>query len=156
MYFVIWNINPYKYVLLKDFYIRINILSNLYLYSYSYNLLCGHKLIWVHIKLRKRYYISGSTVAYRIVLSTCNQRVGGSSPPSASAPRQGILSTIVSLDPGVVDGYLAGMYSLKCFSASGCRVIIPALWGVCHTYKALYKNGELLLLLCVGRGLVSH
>ena len=61
------------------------------------------------------------TVAYRIMLSTYNQRVGGSIPPSAYVLRQGILSTIVSLDPGVVNGYLAGIYSLKCFSASGCR-----------------------------------
>ena len=64
--------------------------------------------------------VEKKTVVYRIVLSTCNQRVGGSSPPSASALRQGILSTIVSLDPGVVNGYLAGIYSLKCLSASGC------------------------------------
>ena len=38
--------------------------------------------------------VSGSTVAYRIVLSTYNQRVGGSIPPSAYAPKQGILSTV--------------------------------------------------------------
>ena len=31
-------------------------------------------------------------------------------PPSACAPRQGILSTIASLDPGVVNGYLAGIF----------------------------------------------
>ena len=61
------------------------------------------------------------TVANRIVISTYNQRVDGSSPPSVYALRQGILSTIVSLDPGVVNGYLAGIYSLKCFSASGSR-----------------------------------
>ena len=73
------------------------------------------KFIYIHP------YYCGSTVAYRIVLSTYNQRVGGSSPPSVSALRQGILSTIVFLDPGVVNGYLVGIYSLKCFSASGCR-----------------------------------
>ena len=46
---------------------------------------------------------------YRIIPSTCNQRVGGSLPPSVYAPRQGILFTIVSLDPGVVNGYLVGI-----------------------------------------------
>ena len=44
-----------------------------------------------------------------------NQRVGGLTPPSASALRQGILYTCISLDPCVVNGYLAGIYSLKCF-----------------------------------------
>ena len=33
-------------------------------------------------------------------------------PPSDYAPRQGILSTIASLDPGVVNGYLAGIFIL--------------------------------------------
>ena len=39
--------------------------------------------------------------------------IGGSvvrSQPSAYAPRQGILSTIVSLDPGVLNGYLVGFF----------------------------------------------
>ena len=35
-------------------------------------------------------------------------------PLGAYALRQGILSTIVSLDPGVVNGYPAGIYSFKC------------------------------------------
>ena len=86
----------------------------------------NQKKKWLHwtlnstIKKLSRCY-SGSTSVYEIVLSSYNQRVGGSSPPSASARRQGILSTIVSRDPGVVNGYLVGIYSLKCFSASGCR-----------------------------------
>ena len=32
------------------------------------------------------------------------------SQPSAYTPRQGILSTIVSLNPGVLNGYLAGFF----------------------------------------------
>ena len=35
-------------------------------------------------------------------------------PLGAYALRQGILSTIVSLDPGVVNGYPAGIYSFEC------------------------------------------
>ena len=35
-------------------------------------------------------------------------------PLGAYALRQGILSTIVSRDPGVVNGYPAGIYSFKC------------------------------------------
>ena len=80
-----------------------------------------HSLLTLNLPKYLKWLTCGSTVAYRIVLSTYNQRVGGSIPPSAYAPRQGILSTIVSLDPGVVNGYLAGIYSLKCFSASGSR-----------------------------------
>ena len=51
------------------------------------------------------------------VLSTCNQRVMAllvQITLGAYAPRQGILSTIVSLDPGVVNGYPAGISSFKC------------------------------------------
>ena len=43
---------------------------------------------------------------FKCVTIVLNQRVGGSSPPSAYALRQGILSTIFSLDPGVVNGYI--------------------------------------------------
>ena len=46
---------------------------------------------------------------YWFVLSTHNQRNPGSSLDSAFARRQGILSTIVSLNPGVVNGYPAGI-----------------------------------------------
>ena len=35
-------------------------------------------------------------------------------PLGAYDPRQGVLSTIVSLDPGVVNGYPAGIYSFEC------------------------------------------
>ena len=42
----------------------------------------------------------------RLVPLPRNHGVGGSNLPSAYAPRQGILSTIVSLNPGVVNGYL--------------------------------------------------
>ena len=38
-------------------------------------------------------------------------------PLGAYALRQGIWSTIVSLNPNVVNGYLAGMYSLSCLWA---------------------------------------
>ena len=34
---------------------------------------------------------------------------------------QGILSTIISLDPGVVNGYPAGIYSFKCTAPQGYR-----------------------------------
>ena len=43
-----------------------------------------------------------------------SQRVGVRIPLGAYALRQGILSTIVSLDPGVVNGYPAGIYSFEC------------------------------------------
>ena len=48
------------------------------------------------------------------MLSTHNQRVPGSRLASAIAPEQGTLTTkiIVSLDPGVVNGYLAGLRML--------------------------------------------
>ena len=60
-------------------------------------------------------------------------------PLGAYALRQGILSTIVSLDPGVVHGYTAGIYSFECSLAlKGCMrakagVIMPrahrdAIW----------------------------
>ena len=48
-------------------------------------------------------------------LSTCNQKVGGSNPARCVRHvRQGILSTIVCLDPDVVNGYPAGIYSFEC------------------------------------------
>ena len=49
----------------------------------------------------------------RLVISGSWVRI----PLGAYALRQGILSTIVSLDPGVVNGYPAGIYSLKCLWA---------------------------------------
>ena len=45
-------------------------------------------------------------------LLTRNRRVGGSSPTRYICPRQGILLTVVSLDPGVVKWVPAGIYSL--------------------------------------------
>ena len=68
------------------------------------------------------------------------------------ALRQGILSTIVSLDPGIVNAFtwqefVPSNASAPVVAGAKARVIILALWGVSHTYKALYKNGELLLLL---------
>ena len=89
-------------------------------------------------------------MAYRIVLSISNQRVGGSIPPSVYAPGQGILSTINSLNPGVVNGYLVGIYSLKCFSASGCRGLSRgeknALGGISYLDNALYKNRIIIII----------
>ena len=42
------------------------------------------------------------------------RRSGVRIPLGAYALRQGILSTIVSLDPGVVNGYPAGIYFFEC------------------------------------------
>ena len=42
------------------------------------------------------------------------RRSGVRIPLGAYALRQGILSTIVSLDPGVVNGYPAEIYSFEC------------------------------------------
>ena len=48
-------------------------------------------------------------------------------------PRQGVLSTIVSLDPGVVNGYLVGIYSSVIMlehlfgSSATARVIITRI-----------------------------
>ena len=52
---------------------------------------------------------------YGLVVLTLDSQSDGHGFESHSvqyALRQGILSTIVSLDPGVVNGYPAGMYSL--------------------------------------------
>ena len=46
---------------------------------------------------------------YWFVLRTHNQRVGGSSLPTMFATRQGILSAIVSLSPGVVNAWAPGI-----------------------------------------------
>ena len=67
----------------------------------------------------------GSTVVYIVgalwCSGSCSRLVIRGSwvriPLGAYALRQGILSTIVSLDPGVVNGYSAGIYSLKCLWA---------------------------------------
>ena len=59
---------------------------------------------------------------YWFVLSTCNQRVMGLNPTQCIyTPRQGILSTFVPLDPGVVNEYPAGLYFFNALSAkSSC------------------------------------
>ena len=52
------------------------------------------------------------------MLLTHNQGVVGSNPILYIAPRQGILSTIiVSLNPGVVNGYAAQIHSFNDLSA---------------------------------------
>ena len=57
------------------------------------------------------YGMNGSAVVYGFVLLRLNQRVGKSlSTLGAYAPRQGILSTFVSFDAGVVNGYLVGFF----------------------------------------------
>ena len=54
----------------------------------------------------------GSTVIHALGLQSLIRGSRVQIPLSAHFPRQGILSTIVSLDPGVVNGYPAGIYSL--------------------------------------------
>ena len=51
------------------------------------------------------------------MLLTHNQGVVGSNPTLCIAPRQGILSTIVFLNPGVVNGYAAQIHSFNDLSA---------------------------------------
>ena len=82
------------------------------------------------------------------------RRSGVRIPLGAYALRQGILSTIVSLDPGVVNGlpsrnlFLQMLLALKGCMRAKAGVIMPrahrdAIW----MWDALYKNGTLLLLL---------
>ena len=59
----------------------------------------------IYIAMRNLNCAVGALWCSGAVLSPRNQRVGGSSPPSAYALRQGILSTIVSLNPSAVNGY---------------------------------------------------
>ena len=66
-----------------------------------------------------------------------NQRVD--STRCVYAPRQGILFTFAS-HPGVVNGYLLEICSLKCFSASGCR-------GQIHYYYYYYHYHYILNLM---------
>ena len=76
-------------------------------------------------------------------------------PLGAHAPRQGISSTVVSLDPGVVNGYPAGIYSFNTLSAeSGCmranNGVIMQPWmhrDAVWKCEALYMYSELTLLL---------
>ena len=57
---------------------------------------------------------------YQFMLFAYNQRFGGSIPLGAYATRESSLSTNVSLDPGVVDGYPARIHALKNCSLLGC------------------------------------
>ena len=68
----------------------------------------NHKHILKMLQMVEALWCSGS--CYRLVIRGSWVRI----PLGAYAPRQGILSTIVSLDPGVVNGYPAGISSLKC------------------------------------------
>ena len=60
-------------------------------------------------------YMAGGTMVYS---GSCSQLVIRGVlvqiPFDAYAHRQGIVPTSVSLDPGVVNGYTAGIYSFKC------------------------------------------
>ena len=78
-------------------------------------------------------------------------------PLGAYVLRQGILSTIVSLDPGVVNGYPAGIYSLQCLwwaptgSSAKAGVNMSVMMYCAVEYinigTAQYKCPILLLLL---------
>ena len=64
------------------------------------------------------WFRDGSTVAYRFVLSTHNQRVVVSNPLGAYAPRQGILSILSRSRCGEWGGGgTPGIYSLNALSA---------------------------------------
>ena len=62
-------------------------------------------------------------------------------PLGAYAPRQGSLSTVVSLDPSVVNGYPAGIYSLKCLKAPTC--ISSLAKARVLTWQWCYNNAQL-------------
>ena len=81
------------------------------------------KYIWriqySHLILLKFFSIHHTYIPTTLWCSGSHSRLairksGVRIPLGAYALRQGILSTIVSLDPGVVNGYPAGIYSFEC------------------------------------------
>ena len=62
-------------------------------------------------------------------------------PLGAYALRQGILSIIVFLDPGVVNGYLAGIYSFKCtvrHKVAGTRFICEQYCLILYNFTTVF------------------
>ena len=109
-------------VTLKSYFPTL--LHNIYIYIFDlYSAVYGIISRRFTKFLNKLINIDISTVVYRFVVSTRNQRIPEFESHSVRVPpRQGILSTIVSLNPGVVNGYLAGFFlKMPQRQLIGCR-----------------------------------
>ena len=80
----------------------------LYTLLVKYRSRMHHLYHFVHSTLEGALWFSGS--CSRLVIRGSWVRT----PLGAYTPRQGILSTVVSLDPSVGNGYPAGIYSFEC------------------------------------------
>ena len=104
--------------------------------SVSLEITRGEIYLELFFKKKKNYWLGAlwcSGLCSLLVIRGSWVRI----PLGAYAPRQGSLSTVVSLDPRVVNGYPAGIYSLKCFKAhisslAKARVIT---WQWCYNVQ---------------------